>query len=237
MTPDQYQRQANRTENDHQNVRRVLANAPEGYRLLHCVIGMAGELGELATALEKWLWYGQNFDSVNFHEELGDMSWYMAEGLNATNGSFEAVLHANIEKLRKRFPEKFTVEQAAEENRDRKGEREILEALNLADNSHEVEALGTSYVTSQSIQDPRQQTGQGWAEPPVEETPEASVGAAMSHKQYADQQLLKNRMGWPECTCEVIEASFPTPVMRYSSSCQIHGARPTQRKRAERAEG
>ena len=44
--------------------------------LLHGCIGLAGEAGELAEALSKWLDDGQALDRINLIEELGDCGWY-----------------------------------------------------------------------------------------------------------------------------------------------------------------
>jgi NTP pyrophosphatase (non-canonical NTP hydrolase) len=126
ITPDQYQHLAQRTECDHGlALYRINENRDLAVRLMHSVFGMMGELGELATALEHWLWYGKPFDRVNFIEELGDTNWYQAEALNALKARLETVLVTNIEKLRKRYPHKFTPENAT--NRDLNAERQAME--------------------------------------------------------------------------------------------------------------
>ena len=136
MSPDEYQKLAHRTECDHERAlqRLVLHHTggggwPKGMsmRLLHSVIGMMGELGELAGALEKWIWYGQPFDDVNFKEELGDTNWYQAEAMNALEAKFEEILQKNIDKLRTRYPDKYTDEAAL--NRNLEAERTVLEEI------------------------------------------------------------------------------------------------------------
>jgi NTP pyrophosphatase (non-canonical NTP hydrolase) len=92
---------------------------------------MTGEVGELATAIEKWMWYGQVLDQTNIKEELGDLLWYIAELCNALNLNLADVMDCNIAKLQKRYPEKFTEQLAAEENRDRAAEREAIEVPNV----------------------------------------------------------------------------------------------------------
>lgn len=103
--------------------------------LLHSVIGMMGELGELASNLEKSLWYGQPFDAVNHKEEYGDVMWYIAEGLRGLDleMDLEEVLQKNIAKLAARYPKEFSEHLAKEENRDRQKERKILEGSVTAD--------------------------------------------------------------------------------------------------------
>ena len=122
MKTVEYQKAASRTicpQNDITN--------KEVIQMLHCVVGMMGELGELASCLEKHIWYGQELDVVNFNEELGDTCWYVAEGASATKTRLEDILEKNIAKLKKRFPQKYDAELVKEENRDREAERKILD--------------------------------------------------------------------------------------------------------------
>lgn len=106
-------------------------------QVLHSVTGLAGEVGELAGAVERWLWYNQQLDVANIKEELGDCFWYIAELCNALGFSMEQVMEANIAKLRKRFPDKYSDDLAKEENRNRVEEMDAV----------------------------KEQTGQGWSEP------------------------------------------------------------------------
>lgn len=127
MTPNEYQQLAARTICPQDVVITRLNEHPTMVQLLHCVVGMMGELGELASNLEKALWYNQGFDLTNFSEELGDASWYIAEGASGVQQQLEDIFQRNISKLQKRYPEKYTDHHAAEEHRDREAEREILE--------------------------------------------------------------------------------------------------------------
>lgn len=96
-------------------------------RINHAIIGMTGEIGELAGALEKWIYYGQHLDVVNIKEEIGDVLWYIALLCRTCKLDLNEIMEANIAKLRKRFPDKYTDERAAEEGRDRQAERKTLE--------------------------------------------------------------------------------------------------------------
>lgn len=95
-------------------------------RLFHAIVGLATESTELVEALANSL-IGKykELDGVNILEEFGDLNWYEAIGIDALNGDFENVLATNIEKLRERFPEKFTSDNAI--NRDVDKERALLE--------------------------------------------------------------------------------------------------------------
>lgn len=92
-------------------------------RVFHAIVGAITEGAELAEALEKII--AGNEDKVNILEEFGDINWYEAIAVDALDGDFEQILERNIAKLRARFPEKFTSEQAI--NRDLETERKVLE--------------------------------------------------------------------------------------------------------------
>ncbi len=97
----------------------------ESMRQLHAAIGIATESGELLDAFKKAFFYGEKLDRANVLEEVGDLLWYSALLLDAMGSDFESVSATVIEKLRKRFPQKFEQVQAA--IRDLKAERKILE--------------------------------------------------------------------------------------------------------------
>ena len=134
VTADTYVDFADRTACPLGPVLERIAKDPEkALALIHMVIGKAGELGELASAIQRWLFYGKDLDIPNLIEELGDDAWYTACGLKTLDVTLEAILRVNILKLRERYPDKFTEYDAAEEHRDRSAEREILEALNAGE--------------------------------------------------------------------------------------------------------
>jgi len=89
---------------------------------------MTGEVGELAAAVERWIYYGQELDRANVKEELGDLLWYIAECCNAMDFDLQNVMECNIAKLKKRYPAKYDGERAKEENRNRPAERAEVSA-------------------------------------------------------------------------------------------------------------
>lgn len=95
-----------------------------GMRLLHGIIGIATEAGEMLEALRQGI-EGGVFDLTNVAEEVGDNQWYAAAILRALKTNFESVQRTNIAKLRARFPNKFTEFDA--NNRNLHAERQILE--------------------------------------------------------------------------------------------------------------
>jgi NTP pyrophosphatase (non-canonical NTP hydrolase) len=93
-------------------------------RLMHGILGLATEAGELAEALHNHIFEGQGLDLLNLLEELGDQQWYQAILCDEFGFTFEQIQGRNIAKLRKRFPEKFTEEAAI--NRDVEAEQKEL---------------------------------------------------------------------------------------------------------------
>lgn len=111
----------------------------EAVNLLHGIIGIATEAGELLEALFSAVVEDQHVDKVNISEEVGDVLWYQAVVLKAVGSNFEAEMSRNINKLRQRFPAKFTEFDA--NNRNLFTERSVLEQKplqNIIDTSKSV---------------------------------------------------------------------------------------------------
>ena len=80
--------------------------------LINSVMGLCGESGEAVDIVKKHLFHGHELDREHLIKELGDIAWYLAEAATALDISLEEVLEANIEKLKKRFPEGFDEERS-----------------------------------------------------------------------------------------------------------------------------
>lgn len=102
-----------------------LANdLPEGASdLLHAMLGLFSESGEMLEAFIKIV-DGAAPDTVSLSEEAGDIEWYTALYYRTLGLRPETVKARNIAKLRKRFPEQFTQEDAL--NRNLEAERQAL---------------------------------------------------------------------------------------------------------------
>jgi len=81
--------------------------------LLHAALGLTGEAGEFADCIKKHWAYAQPLDNQNAVEELGDLLWYVALACNALGVSMQEVAAMNIEKLRKRYPNRYQHDLAA----------------------------------------------------------------------------------------------------------------------------
>lgn len=117
MTPETYQLEAPRTLSINYH--------PQNHNIEHAIDGIVTEAGELQDAMKKAKYYGKELDLTNLKEEGGDILWYLALLFNELGTTFEDEMQRNNEKLRARFPEKFTQEHAL--TRDLDKEREILE--------------------------------------------------------------------------------------------------------------
>jgi hypothetical protein len=96
--------------------------------ILHALMGITTECGELMDQLKKHLIYGKSLDYVNIMEEDGDLRWYLSLLETACNYTADKAQDRNIEKLRARFPNRFNEIDALSRNLEK--ERQILEGNN-----------------------------------------------------------------------------------------------------------
>lgn len=99
MTINEYQKAALRTES--------MPNNSDKLRILQGVMGLSGEAGECLDLYKKYLFQGHDLDKIHMAKELGDVAWYLAVCADAIGYDLETVLQINIEKLSKRYPDKF----------------------------------------------------------------------------------------------------------------------------------
>ena len=76
--------------------------------VIHGMVGLAAESGELLGAMKKSTFYGSAPDIDNIKEELGDILFYWVAVTRGLGFDTEEIMDSNIDKLRKRYPEKFT---------------------------------------------------------------------------------------------------------------------------------
>ena len=105
MNVNEYQVLAMATLNPELNKKDVLINS---------VMGLCGESGEAIDIVKKWLAQGHDLDKDRLIKELGDIAWYLAEAATALDLPLEQILQANIDKLKKRYPEGFEVKRSME---------------------------------------------------------------------------------------------------------------------------
>ena len=101
MTLDEYQRAATRTANPR------LSDAD---RLADAAAGLAEEAGEVLGLVRKHLYMGHPLDRDHVQVELGDALWCLAAVATSAGISLEEVAAANVEKLRRRYPDGYSGE-------------------------------------------------------------------------------------------------------------------------------
>lgn len=118
MNFDNYQDAAARTAKtnvDHAlTVIEAINASPRLARIIIAALKLTSETGELNDTLVKHLAYGKELDFDNLEEELGDIMWYVSDLITACDFDIRNVLNRNIQKLKIRYPEKFTEKDAVE---------------------------------------------------------------------------------------------------------------------------
>jgi len=98
MTVNEYQELAMKVLNSEADNKDVLING---------AMGLCSESGEAINIVKKYLTQATPLDRSKLVEELGDITWYVAEVATALGLDLEDVLVRNIGKLKMRHPEKF----------------------------------------------------------------------------------------------------------------------------------
>ena len=80
--------------------------------LINSVMGLCGESGEAIDIVKKWLAQGHALDKEHLAKELGDIAWYLAEAATALEIPLEDILQANLDKLKKRYPQGFETQRS-----------------------------------------------------------------------------------------------------------------------------
>lgn len=96
---------------------------PEAYPvdgiLLHMILGVCDEAGELSKVIKDVVGYGKDLDKRALVEELGDLMFFAVGACNVIGIDPEWVMLENMRKLKKRYPDGWT-QDAAIERADKK---------------------------------------------------------------------------------------------------------------------
>ena len=117
LTADDYQRAALRTA-------QVTTMTDEDL-ILNGVMGLSGEAGECIDLVKKVRFQGHALDRDKFLLELGDVAWYLAVAAHGAGFRLSEVFEANVDKLKKRYPDGF--DKARSMNRAGEGTGEVTE--------------------------------------------------------------------------------------------------------------
>lgn len=102
MTINEYQKAAMRTVSG-------VAGATSENQLINGAMGLCGESGEFMDLLKKYMFHGHEMDKEHMAKELGDVAWYLATTAEALGYDLETILQMNIDKLRERYSDGFSV--------------------------------------------------------------------------------------------------------------------------------
>lgn len=80
--------------------------------MLHGILGLVGESGEVVDLVKKHLYQGHPIDKTKLKEELGDILWSLTLTAFSLDTSLEQIAENNIEKLQKRYPDGFDAERS-----------------------------------------------------------------------------------------------------------------------------
>ena len=78
-------------------------------------LGLAGEAGEVADVVKKVVHHRHPLDGAareKLIKELGDVLWYVAHAASVLGVTLDDVAAANVEKLRRRYPDGFSSERS-----------------------------------------------------------------------------------------------------------------------------
>lgn len=103
MEIKEFQKVSTRTMNENLKYREQIANM---------VFGLNGETGEVTDVLKKNLYHGHILDIKHLEEEIGDVMFYIVNLATLFGLDMETILQKNVDKLSKRYKEKFTVEES-----------------------------------------------------------------------------------------------------------------------------
>jgi NTP pyrophosphatase (non-canonical NTP hydrolase) len=95
--------------------RRVRSSTSYEVGIMYDALGLAGEAGEIADYVKKWVGHGKVFDLDHVEKELGDVLWYVNRMTRRLGKTLRGVAMTNIAKLKARYPQGFSHE--ASENR------------------------------------------------------------------------------------------------------------------------
>lgn len=102
MNMNDYQREVLRTAGD---------PTPDGW-LFEKLLGLSEECGETLGLIKKAEYHGRELDRDALRKELGDVLWYVAAIAHWYGFGLGDVAAANVEKLRRRYPDGFSVERS-----------------------------------------------------------------------------------------------------------------------------
>lgn len=79
-------------------------------QISNMIFGANGELGEVTDILKKHLYQGHEINKQHLAEEIGDTLFYIVNLCSIYDINIEDVLQMNVDKLKKRYKNGFSIE-------------------------------------------------------------------------------------------------------------------------------
>ena len=95
---------------------RTARDTTEERLLLNGVMGLCGEAGECIEVMKKHMFHGHELDRQKLIDEASDCLWYIAAIASGLSIPMEDIASHNVEKLKKRYPDGFNVENSLHRN-------------------------------------------------------------------------------------------------------------------------
>lgn len=86
-------------------------------QLINAVMGMSGEVGEVADIVKKHMFQEHELDVDHLVEELGDVLYYITLAMIVLDYNMAEIMFNNMDKLNRRYPDGFDAERSV--NRER----------------------------------------------------------------------------------------------------------------------
>lgn len=108
LTVDDYAEAAMRTS----SLTRAKTFSDPEVGVLIAALGLAGEAGEFADHVKKWVAQGHELDYDKLDAEAGDVAWYLARYAEARGIPLSDIFKQNIRKLEARYGGRFSPEKS-----------------------------------------------------------------------------------------------------------------------------
>lgn len=81
-------------------------------KLLHAILGIGTEAGEVQDLIKKSMYYSKPFDKLTLKEELSDLLFYIQAAAECINSSLGEIMAINVAKLSTRYPNGYSHDKA-----------------------------------------------------------------------------------------------------------------------------
>jgi NTP pyrophosphatase (non-canonical NTP hydrolase) len=98
----EYEISSNSTFNQYQEFVKSMKVYPEKHAIIYPALGIAGEAGEVAEKVKKWLRGDRELDKLELLKEAGDVLWYLTSLADDLGYTLQDLVNENVKKLTSR---------------------------------------------------------------------------------------------------------------------------------------